>query len=108
MLSAMRTSLLDVLLEKVHRPLPRGLGTRFMKASALVAMETVRRACVDVNLAVTTALFLDHLDVAHGDRCILIAEMHLRGHLRLLVDILGDLSPVIAHRRREAVELASR
>src|SRR5881398_3021977 len=102
------TSLLDVLVEKIHGALPGGLGARFMEAPPLVAMEAVARARIDVNLAVTTTLFLDRLDVGHRDRRVLVAEMHLRGYLRLLIGILGDLPAVIAHRSRQPIELASR
>ena len=89
MLRATPTSLLDVLVEKIHGALPGGLGARFMEAPPLVAMEAVPRARIDVNLAVTTTLFLDRLDVSHRDRRILVAKMHLRGYLRLLIGILG-------------------
>src|SRR5436189_735627 len=58
MLRATPTSLLDVLVEKIHGALPGGLGARFMEAPPLVAMEAVARARIDVNLAVTTTLFL--------------------------------------------------
>src|SRR6476660_1291250 len=95
-----------MLLEEIHRALPPRLGARFVEAPTLIAMESVLRACIDVDLAVAAALLLDHFHVAHRNRCILVAEMHLRGYLPLLVGVLGDLPAVIADRGRKAVELA--
>src|SRR5262249_39854243 len=87
---------------------PGRLCARAVEAAALVAMEAVLRVGVNVDFAVAAALLLDHLDVAHRDRGILVAEMHLRRDFRLLVGVLGDLSAVIADGSREAVELAGR
>src|SRR5262249_56411259 len=86
-----RSSLFQVFLEKIHGARPGRLGARAVEAPALVAVEAVLRVGVDVDLAVAAALLLDYLDVAHRDRGILVAEMHLRRHLRLLVGILGNL-----------------
>src|SRR5216684_7217038 len=106
--SGLSVLLLEVLLEEVHGALPGGLGARLIVAPALVAMEAVLGAGIDVNLAVAAALALDRVDVAHRDRGVLVAEMHLGRHLRLLVGVLGDLAAVIADRGGEAVELAGR
>src|SRR5262249_22420818 len=76
-------SLLDVLLEEIRGALPGGLGACLVKAPTLVAMEAVRGAGIDVDLAVAAAFLLDDLHVAHRDRGVLVAEMHLCGHLRL-------------------------
>src|SRR5262245_17731114 len=97
--------LLQVLLEEIHRALPGGLGARFMEAPALIAMEPVLRAGIDVDLGAAAALLLDRVHVARRNRRILVAEMHLRGHFRLLVGVLGNLPAVVADRSREAVEL---
>src|SRR5207245_9001920 len=91
-------SLLQMILDEIHGALPSRLGALAVEAAALVAMEAVLRVGVDVDLAVAAALLLDHLDVAHRDRGVLVAEMHLRRHLRLLVRVIGDLSAVIATR----------
>src|SRR5208337_3929426 len=90
----------------LHGALPGELGAGFMEAAALVAMEAVRGARIDIDLAIPAALLLDCLDVAHGDRRILIAEMHEDGHLRLLVGVLCDLAAVIAYGSGQAIEPA--
>src|SRR5579863_1793300 len=68
-------------------------------------MKTVPGVGIDVDLAIAAAFLLDRLDVAHRDRGVLLAEMQLCRHLRLLVGILGDLAAVIADGSRETVEL---
>src|SRR5262249_26600741 len=103
-----RGSLFQMFLEELRGALPGRLGARAMEASALIEMEAVLRVGVNVDFAVAAALLLDHLDVAHGDRGILVAEVHLRRDFWLLVGVLGDLSAVIANGSREAVELAGR
>src|SRR5512139_54049 len=103
-----RRLLFQMLLEEVHGALPRGLGARLVEAPALVAMEAVLRIGIDEYLTVAAALLLDHLDVAHRNGSVLLAEVHLRRHFRLLVGILGDLPAVIADGGGETVELAGR
>src|ERR1700704_5905993 len=84
--------LLQMLLEEVHGALPGGLGAGFVEAAALVAVEAVLRIGVDENLSIAPALLLDYVDVGHRDRRVLLAEMHHRRHLRLLVGVLGALA----------------
>src|SRR5919204_266978 len=59
------SSLAHVLLEKIHGALPGCFGARFVETAALIAMETVPRAGVDVDLRVAAALALDYLDIGH-------------------------------------------
>ena len=77
---------------------PRGLRRRFVVAAALVAMEAVAGVRIDVDLAVAAALRLDRLDIRHRDALVLLAEMHLHRHLRLLVGELRDLAAVVGDR----------
>src|SRR5713101_2294901 len=100
--------LLEVLFEEFRGSLPGELGAGFVEAAALVAMESVRSVRIDVDFTIPAALVLDHLDVAHGNRRILVAEMHERRHFRLLVGVLCDLAAVIAHGSGEAIEPAGR
>src|SRR5262245_30739802 len=99
---------LQVLLQEVQGALPSRLGAGVVEAAALVAMEAVLRIVIDEDFAVAAALLLDGLDVAHRDRCILLAEMHHERDLRLFVGVLGDLAAVIGNRRRQPVELGRR
>src|ERR1700730_452314 len=101
-------SLFQMFLEEIRGALPGRLGARAVEAAALVAMEAVLRVGVDVDLAVAAALLLDRLDVAHRDRGVLLAEMHLGGDRRLLGGVLGDPPAAIANGSRAAVELARR
>ena len=71
-------------------------------------MEAVLRVGIDIDLAVAAAFLLDHLDVAHRNRSVLLAEMHLHRHFRLLVGVLGDLPAVIADGGGQTIELAGR
>src|SRR6185437_10078414 len=84
-----------MLLQKSERPLPGGFCRRLVVAAALVAKKAVPCARIHKDLAIAAALLFDQLDVGHRDRSVLFAEMQLRRHLRLLVDILGDLAAVI-------------
>src|SRR5580700_6646692 len=97
--------LLHVLRQERHRALPGEVGGGFLIAAALVAVEAVLGVGIDVDLAIAAALAFDYFDVAHRDRSVLLAEMHLHGDFRLLIGVLGDLAAVIANGGGEAVEL---
>src|SRR4029453_17473783 len=60
-------SFLEMLLEKIHGALPGRFGARFVEAAALIAMETVSRAGIDVDLGVPAPLVLDYFDIGHRD-----------------------------------------
>src|ERR1051325_888279 len=97
----------EVFPEPGGRAIPRLLVRGLVVAAALVAAEAVAGALVDVDVAIRP-LLLDRVDVGHRDRLVLVAEMQLRRHPRLEVDVLGDLAAVVADRRGEPVELAGR
>src|SRR5580704_18027702 len=71
-----------VLRQERHRALPGEVRGGFLIAAALVAMEAVLGVGIDVDLAIAAALLLDQIDVAHRDRSVLLAEMHLHRHFR--------------------------
>src|SRR5580698_1008400 len=102
-----RSLFFQMLLQERCRALPSEFGGRLVVAAALVAMKTVLRVGIHVDLAIAAALLLDDFDVAHRDRRIFLAEMQLRRHVRLLVGVLGDLAAVIADSGRQPVELSS-
>src|SRR5262249_26568285 len=92
--------------QKRYCPLPGELGGLGVVAGALVAMKAVLRFGLDVDSAIAPAFLFDHFDVAHRDRGILLAEMHLRRYFRFFIRVFGDLAAVIADRGREAAEPA--
>ena len=74
-------------------------------AAALVAMESMIGALVDVDFAVGPFLF-DDLHVREWDVRIQSAEMHQGRNLRFLICHLRNETAVIADRRRQSVEIA--
>src|SRR6185503_19755105 len=94
--------LLHMLDEEVLGALPGEIAARLVEAAALVAMEAVATAWIDVDLAVAGTLLLDGLDVGHRDAGILLAEVQLHRALRLLVSEGDDAAAVIADRRTKA------
>src|SRR5215510_3915574 len=90
-----------MLLQELERARPGDLRGGLVVAGALVAMETMRRVRIGIDLALR-ALPFDHLDVAHRDALILLAEMHLHRDLRLFVRELGDLAAIVGDRGGQA------
>src|SRR5690606_21941193 len=84
----------NVLAQESKGPLERELGVRRAEAVAVLAVETVCRAGIDVNDGVRNAL-PDRLDVLHRDRAVLFAEVIHDRALRLSVEIAYDRGPVV-------------
>src|SRR6266568_7545501 len=92
-----------MLLQEVERTRPGDLRGCLVIAGALVAMKSMRRVRIGVDLTLRT-LALDYRDVAHRNALILLAEMHLHRHLRLLVGELGDLPAIVGDRSGQAIK----
>ena len=93
--------------EKRQAARPGDVGAGLVVAGALVAMEAVLRAGIDEDLDIRP-LRLDGLDIGQRNAGILLAEMQLRRHLRLLVGKAHDGAAVIADRGLQARSAASR
>src|SRR5439155_4147354 len=94
-------SSLQMLREKRQAARPGDVGAGLVVAGAFVAVKTVLRAGIDVNLDLGP-LGLDSLDVGQRNACILFAEMQLRRHFWLVVGKADDGAAVIADRGRQA------
>src|SRR5436190_7767962 len=86
--------------EEAKAARPGEIGACLVVASALVAMETVLRARIHMDLDLG-AFGSDDLDIGERDAGVLFAEMQLRRHFRLVVGKTRDGAAVVADRRRE-------
>src|SRR5580692_7146718 len=93
-----------MLREKIQAARPGDLCARFVVACALVAVKSVLGARIDVNLDVTP-LGADGLHIGKRDTGVLLAEMQLCRHLRLVVGKAHDRPAVIADRSLQAGKL---
>src|SRR5438105_3152935 len=89
--------------QEFHRTRPRRLGCLFVIARALIAMKSMAGIGIRVDFGLRS-FFPDGLDVAHRNALVLLAEMHLDRHFRLLVSEFRDLAPVIGNRHRETIK----
>src|SRR5689334_6899755 len=87
--------------EKLLRALPRQIAGLFPVARALVAIKTVRRIRIGVDLGVWL-LLLESLDYIHRDAVVFLAEMHLYRALRLLISEFADHSAIEGDRCRKS------
>src|SRR5438477_7917787 len=90
--------------EERHAARPGGIGAGLVVARPLVAMEAVLRARIDEHLDLRS-LGLDGLDIGQRNPGVLLAEMQLRRHLRLVVSEARDGAAVIADRGLETRQL---
>src|ERR1700682_5068369 len=94
------SSLLQMLREEAEAARPGDIGTGLVVARPLVAMKTVLRSRIDVDLDLGP-LCADGLDIGERNARILFAEMQLRRHLRFVVGETNDGAAVIADRSRQ-------
>src|ERR1700738_1539167 len=83
--------------EERKAALPRDVRVNLVIARALVAAEAVLRARVNENLDVG-AVGANSLDVGERNADILLAEMQLRRHFRLVIGKTNDGAAIIAAR----------
>src|SRR6202048_4240887 len=94
------TSLLQMLREEAEAARPGDIGTGLVVTRPFIAMETVLRVGIDVDLDVGP-LCADGLDIGERNARILFSEMQLRRHLRFVVGETNDGAAVITDRSRQ-------
>src|ERR1700738_702640 len=86
--------------EERKAALPRDVRVNLVIARALVAAEAVLRARINENLDIGS-LGANSLDVGERNADILLAEMQLRRHFRLVIGKTNDRAAIIADRGSE-------
>src|ERR1700730_2995482 len=92
--------LLQMLRKEREAARPGDIGAGLVVTCPLVAMKTVLRSRIEVDLDLGP-FCADGLDIGERNARILFSEMQLRRHLRLVVGETNDGAAVIADRSRQ-------
>src|ERR1017187_7629548 len=96
--------LLQMLGKETHAARPGDIGAGLVVARPFVAVKAMLRARIDMDLDLRP-LGLDGLDIGQRNAGILLAEMELGRHLRLVIGEADDGAAVITDRRRQPRQL---
>src|ERR1700686_664076 len=99
--------LLQMLGEEAEAARPGDIGAGLVIARPFIAVEPVLRARIDMDLDLGP-LGTNGLDIAERDPCVLLAEMKLGRHFRLVVGEANNGAAVIADRRRQPGQFCRR
>src|SRR4051794_30516597 len=95
------SSLSQMLGEEGKGARPGDIGAGLVVTGAFIAVETMLRAWIDVNFHLGP-LRSDDIDIAERNTSVVLAEMKLSRHFRLVLREAHDGAAVIADRGRQA------